>query len=167
VPRGGQFSHFCKSHPLEEPCALWCTRKRLEEEITNRKILPLQTMLGHSGHNDLLCDIRHNSSVAVTKFILLISRHLSDRIVSDVKQSPCWSSMVDETTDIAALCCSFYLPQPGQSEGLQFCALWKPSKETACCKFECSDKCFNQRSRQKHRQKVIIGLCVCAGGLIF
>jgi len=82
-------------------------------------------MLGHSGHNDRFRDLRHNSSVAVTKFILMISRHLSDRIVSDVKQSPCWSSMVDETTDIAALHCPFYLPQPGQSEGFQFCAKTK------------------------------------------
>jgi len=26
MPRGGRFSHFCKSQPLEEPCALWCTK---------------------------------------------------------------------------------------------------------------------------------------------
>jgi len=43
------------------------------------------------GHNGRLCDLYHNSFVAVTKFILLISEHLGNRIVSDVKQSPCWA----------------------------------------------------------------------------
>jgi len=72
------------------------------------------------GHNDRLRDLRHNSSVAVTEFIL-ISEHLSNRSVSDVKQSPCWISVVDETTHIAAICCLFHLPQPGQSEDLTLC----------------------------------------------
>jgi len=40
------------------------------------------------GHNDRLCDLHHKSYVAVTEFILLISEHLSKRILSDVKQSP-------------------------------------------------------------------------------
>jgi len=84
------------------------------------------------GHNGQLCNLHHNSSVAVTEFILLIWEHFSNRIVSDVKQSPCWASMVDETTDIAALHCPFHLPQPGQSEDFQLCAVLKPSNETGC-----------------------------------
>jgi len=84
------------------------------------------------GHIDRLCDLHHNSSVAVTEFILLISEHLCNRIVSDVKQSPCWASMVDEATNIAAMCCPFHLPQLGQSKDFQLCAVLKPSKETGC-----------------------------------
>jgi len=61
------------------------------------------------GHNDRLCDLHHNSSVAAIEFILLISEHLSNRIVSDVKQSLCWAGMVDETTNIAAMFCPFHL----------------------------------------------------------
>jgi len=57
----------------------------LTEEIANRKIASLQTLMDHIGHNDRLCDLHHNSSVAVTEFIFLISEHLSNRIVSDVK----------------------------------------------------------------------------------
>ena len=55
------------------------------------------------GHNDRLRDLCHTSSTAVTEFILLISDHLCDRIVSEVKQSPCWATMVDDTTDITTL----------------------------------------------------------------
>jgi len=84
------------------------------------------------GHNDRLCNLHHKRSVPVTEFILLISEHLSNRIVSDVKQSPYWASMVDETTNIAAICCSFHLPQPGQSKDFQLCAVLKPSNETGC-----------------------------------
>jgi len=86
------------------------------------------------GHNDRLCDLQHNSFVAVTEFILLISEHLCNRIVSDVKQSPCWTNMVDETTNIAAMCCPFHLPQPGLSKYFQLCAVLKPSNETGCLK---------------------------------
>jgi len=57
----------------------------LKEEIADQKIASLQTLMDHIGHNDRLCDLHHNSSVAVTEFILLISEHLSNRIVSDVK----------------------------------------------------------------------------------
>ena len=84
------------------------------------------------GHNDRHCDLHHNSSVAVTEFILLISEHLSNRIVSAVKQSPCWASTVHETTNIAAMCCPFHLPQPSQIEDFQLCAVLKPSNETGC-----------------------------------
>jgi len=56
----------------------------LKEEITNQKIASLQTLMDRVGHYDRLCDTHHNSSVAVTEFIL-ISEHLSNRIVSDVK----------------------------------------------------------------------------------
>jgi len=73
--------------------------------------------------------------VAVTEFILLISEHLADRIVSDVKQSLCWASMVDdddEATNIAALRCPFHVPQQDQSENFQLCAVLKPSNETGC-----------------------------------
>jgi len=88
--------------------------------------------MDHVGQNDRLCDFHHNSSVAVTEFIF-ISEHLSNRIVSDVKQSPCWASMVDETTNIATImCCPFHLPQPSQSEDFQLCAMLKPSNETSC-----------------------------------
>jgi len=83
------------------------------------------------GHNDRLCDLHHNSSVAVHK-VILISEHLSNRIVSDVKQSQCWANTVDETTNIAAVCCPCHLPQPGQSEDFQLCAVLKPSNETDC-----------------------------------
>jgi len=83
-------------------------------------------------HNDRLCDLHRKSSVAVTEFILLISEHLSNRIVSDVKQSPGWASMVGETTNIAAMCCPFHLPQSGQSEDFQLCAVLKPSNITGC-----------------------------------
>jgi len=55
------------------------------------------------GHNDRLCELHHNSSGAVTEFILLTLEYLSNRIVPDVKQSPCWASMVVETTEY---CCN-------------------------------------------------------------
>jgi len=64
----------------------------------------LQALVDCIGHNDYPHDFHHTSSMAVTKFILLIWEHLSDHVVSDVKQSPCWAySMVDETTNMAAL----------------------------------------------------------------
>jgi len=63
----------------------------LKEEIAIRRIASLQTLMDRIGHNDRLCDLHHNSSVAVTGIILLISEHVSNRIVSDVKQSPCWA----------------------------------------------------------------------------
>jgi len=89
-------------------------------------------MVHRVGHNDQLCNLHHSSSVAVTEFILLISEHLSNCIVSDVKQSLCWASMVDETTNIAATCCTFHLPQSGQTKDFQLCAVLKPSNETDC-----------------------------------
>jgi len=73
----------------------------LKEEIANQKIASLQTLVDCTGRNDRLRDLRLTSSVTVTEFILLISEHSNDRIVSEVKQSPCWASMVDETTGIA------------------------------------------------------------------
>ena len=102
----------------------------LKEEIANRKIASLQTLVRRIGYNDRLRDLRHTSSVAETEFILLIWNHFSNRIVFDVKQSPCWAIMVDETTDIATLCCTFHLPQPGQCEDFQLCAVLKPRNET-------------------------------------
>ena len=75
----------------------------LKEEVANRKVASLQTLVDRIGHNDRLHDLRHNSSTAVTEFILLISDHLTDRIVADLKQSLCWATMVDETIDIATL----------------------------------------------------------------
>ena len=74
-----------------------------KEEIANRKVASLQTLVNRIGNNDRLRDLRHTSSTSVSKFILLISKHISDRIVSAVKQSPCWATMVDETTDITTL----------------------------------------------------------------
>ena len=68
----------------------------------------------------------------MTEFILLISEHFSNRIVSDVKHSPCWASMVDETANIAAMCCPFHLPQPEQSKDFQLCAVLKLRNETGC-----------------------------------
>jgi len=41
----------------------------LIEEIANRKIASLQTMVDRIGHDDRFCDLHHNSSVAVTEFI--------------------------------------------------------------------------------------------------
>jgi len=102
------------------------------KEIANRKIAFLQTLLDHPDHIDRLRELHHTTFVAVTEFILLISEHLSDRIVSDVKQSPCWVSVVDETTDMATFCCSFHFPQSDQSEDFQVCAVLKPSYETSC-----------------------------------
>ena len=64
----------------------------LKEDIANRKLSSLPTMMDRIGHNGRLRGLHHNSYVAVTEFILLISEHLSNRIVSDVKQSPCWAS---------------------------------------------------------------------------
>jgi len=61
----------------------------LKKEITNRKIASLQTLVDRIGHNVRFRDFHHTSSVAVTEFILLISEHLSNRTVSDLKQSPC------------------------------------------------------------------------------
>jgi len=84
------------------------------------------------GHTDRLCDLHHKRSVAVTEFILLILEHLGNRIVSDVKQSPCCANMVIETTNIAAMCCSFHLPQPGHSKDFRLCAVLKRSNETGC-----------------------------------
>ena len=55
------------------------------------------------GHNDRLRDLRHTSSIAVIEFILLISDYLSNRIVSEVKQTPWLATMVDDTTDIITL----------------------------------------------------------------
>jgi len=105
----------------------------LKEEIANPKTASLQTLMDRIGHNDRLCDLHHNSSVAVTEFILLISEHLGKRIVSDVKQSPCWVSMVDKTPNIAAMSCPSHLPQHGQSKDFHLCAvLKKTSSETGC-----------------------------------
>ena len=76
----------------------------MKEEIANRKIASLQTLVDRIGHNDRLRDLRHISSTAVTEFILLISKHLSNHIVSAVKKSTCWATictMVDEITGIA------------------------------------------------------------------
>ena len=74
-----------------------------KEEVANRKVASLQTLVNRIGNNDRLRDLRHTSSTAVSEFILLISDHLSDRIVSAVKQSPCWATLVDDTTDITTL----------------------------------------------------------------
>jgi len=93
--------------------------------------------MDYIAYNGRLYDLHYNSYVAVTEFILLILEHLSNRIVSDVEQSLCWASMVDKTTNIAAMCCYFYLPQPGQNKDFQICAVSKPSNET-CCNSECS-----------------------------
>ena len=57
----------------------------MKEEIANQKIASLQTLADHIVYNDRLHDLLHITSSAVTEFILLISGHLSDRIVSDVK----------------------------------------------------------------------------------
>ena len=75
----------------------------LKEEFANRKVASLQTPVNRIGNNDRLRDLRHTSSTSVSGFILFISEHISDRIVSAVKQSPCWATMVDETTDITTL----------------------------------------------------------------
>ena len=59
----------------------------MKEEIANRKIASLQTLVDRIGHNDRLRDLRHISSTAVTEFILLISEHLSNHIVSAVRRA--------------------------------------------------------------------------------
>jgi len=41
----------------------------LKEEIANRKIASLQILMDRLGHNDRLCDIHQDNSVAVTEFI--------------------------------------------------------------------------------------------------
>jgi len=41
-------------------------------------------MVDRIDHYDRLRDLRHDSSVVVTKFMLLISEHFSNRIVSYV-----------------------------------------------------------------------------------
>ena len=61
------------------------------------------TLVVETGLNDCPHDQRHTSSNAVTVFILLISNHLSNCNVSEVKQSPCLATMVDGTTDITTL----------------------------------------------------------------
>ena len=61
----------------------------MKKEIANRNIASLQTLVDRIGHNDRFRDLRHISSTAVTEFILLISEHLSNHIVSAVKESPC------------------------------------------------------------------------------
>jgi len=63
-----------------------------ERRCSESKISFLANLDDRIGHNDRLRDLHRNSYVAVTEFILLISEHLSNRIVSDVKQSPCWAS---------------------------------------------------------------------------
>jgi len=55
------------------------------EEIANQKIASFQTLVDCIGHNDRLRDLSHTSSVTAREFILLIWKHLSNRIVSDVK----------------------------------------------------------------------------------
>ena len=71
--------------------------------MANRKVASLQTLVNRIGSNDRLRDLRHTSSTAVSEFILLISDHLSDCVVSAVKQSPRWSTLVDDITDITTL----------------------------------------------------------------
>jgi len=80
----------------------------LKEEIANRKIASLQTLMDRIRHNDRFCDLDHDSSGAVTQFILLTLEHLSNRIVSDVKQSP--ASVVEETTKYCCNVLSIPLP---------------------------------------------------------
>jgi len=101
-----------------------------QSEIANRKIASLQTLVDCIGDNDQLHDLHHTISVPVTEFNLLISEYLGNRIVSDVKQSLCWASIVYETTNTAALRCPFHVPQPDQRENFQVCAALKPSKES-------------------------------------
>ena len=69
--------------------------------VIKEKIAKIASLVDRIGHNERLCDLRHISSTAITEFILLISEHLSNHIVSAVKKSPCWATMVDETTNIA------------------------------------------------------------------
>ena len=75
----------------------------MKEDIANRIVALLQTLVDCICHNERLRDLQHTSSTAVTEFILLISEHFTDRIVSDVKQNSKKEAMVDETTDIATL----------------------------------------------------------------
>ena len=64
----------------------------MKEETANRKIASYQTLENRIGHNDRLRDLRHISLTAVFEFILLISEHLNNHIVSAVKSSPCWAT---------------------------------------------------------------------------
>ena len=75
----------------------------LKEEIANRKVESLQALVDRIGNNPRLCDFRHTSSTSVSEFIFFISNYLRDEILADVRKSACWSSMVDESTDIACL----------------------------------------------------------------
>jgi len=75
--------------------------------------------------------------------------------------------MVNETTDIAALRCPFYLPQPGQSEDVHFCAVLKPNNEAVCLTYIwLLWKMFQWAVQTEPPQESLHGeLCVCAGGL--
>jgi len=83
--------------------------------------------LSDDGTGDLL-----KNSEDVASLLVWIFKNLLVQIVSDVKQSTCWASMVDGTTNIAALCCPFHLSQVGQSEDFQFCVVLKTSNKTSC-----------------------------------
>ena len=74
----------------------------MKEEIANRKVHSLQNLINRIGENDQLSDFRHTSSTSVSEFIVFISDYITNKIVSDVRESVCWSSLVDESTDIAA-----------------------------------------------------------------
>lgn len=74
----------------------------LKEEVANRKVHSLQVLIDRIGCNERLKDFRHTSSTSVSEFIELISTYISGRIASEVRKSPCWASMVDETTDITS-----------------------------------------------------------------
>ena len=73
----------------------------MKEQIANRKLPSLQALTDKIGKNDLLRDFRHTSSSAVSEFILLISDHITSKILHDVTAAGMFAVMCDESTDIA------------------------------------------------------------------
>ena len=72
----------------------------MKEEIVNIKVPFLQRLIDRIGQNARLKDFHHTSSKAVREFIILISDYLTDTIVSEIKESAYWLTVVDETTDV-------------------------------------------------------------------
>ena len=53
----------------------------MKEQIAHRKLPSLQALFDKIGRNDLLYDFRHTSSSSVSEFILLISDHITGKIL--------------------------------------------------------------------------------------
>ena len=73
----------------------------MKEEVANRKIPSLQLLINRVGCNTLLEQFGHCSSTSISEMIQVIGGFIRESIVRDIKNSPSFATLVDETTDIS------------------------------------------------------------------